>query len=170
MLRNNEFFKAEDYYICFETNGTSLDEAIKLLVNTETTLAMYVLVQIYGNDAISQRLGWSEAKLSNKKYFDSLVKGDYNIYFKHLYLLLPAVSQSKIVGIQHLMGTPVKDLTYDVFRKAFSRFVSNRQSLSTRINMASTDNTIRELAKKKPKLKKVESPIYEKYDNGISDW
>jgi hypothetical protein len=36
--------------------------------------------------------------------------------------------------------------------------------------MASTDNTIRELAKKKPKLKIVESPIYEKYDHGISDW
>lgn len=170
-VRRNAFLQAEDYYIYFEAHGTSLDEAVRMLVNTENMLAMYVLVQIYGNDAIVQRLSWGEMRRCDNKYFSSLVKGDYNYYFKHLCPLLRAVEQSQIVGIQQLMEIPVKELSYEAFRKAFSLHVQRRESISARISMSPPDNIIKqEIRALKAKLKKVDLPIYDKYDHSLSDW
>ena len=67
-----EFQNEEEFYLYFEKNGIHFDEAVQILITTNTFISMYVIIQIFGNDSISLRFNWVEVKECDFKYFKSL--------------------------------------------------------------------------------------------------
>ena len=164
-----KFLNEEQFYSYFEKNEISFDEAINILVKTDTILSMYVIVQIFGNDSIPLRFNWDEVKKCNEKYFKAL-KGKNGKLFKVLYPNLLAIKNSGIIGIHKLINIPIKELKFDLFHKEFSEYVSRKISLDALIDRPIFENEKKKNIINKPKEKVVETHIAEKYEYGLSDW
>lgn len=164
-----KFENEEQFYSYFEKNEIHFDEAIKILIKTDTLLSMYVIVQIFGNDLISHRLKWDEVKDCNEKYFKTLKKHK-GVLFKELYPNLLAVKNCGILGIHKLINIPIKELKFDLFYKEFSEYVSRRISLDALIKRPILEDEEKKNIINRPKERVVETDICEKYEYGLSDW
>lgn len=163
------FQNEEQFYSYFEKNRIHFDEAIKILIKTDTLLSIYVIIQIFGNDLIPLRFKWNEVKDCNEKYFKAL-RTHKGVLFEELYPNLLAVKNSGFLGIHKLIDIPIKELEFSIFSKEFSKFVSRKTSLNGRIQMTNYDNEVKGNIISKSKEKVVETNIWEKYEYGLSDW
>ena len=158
-----EFQNEEEFYLYFEKNGIHFDEAVQILITTNTFISMYVIIQIFGNDSISLRFNWVEVKECDFKYFKSL-KNKKAPLFKHLYPNLMGVKQTGILGIHKLIGIPVKELEFNTFSKEFCVYVEKRNTLNDLMRKS------KEQVEKISKRSIDDAQICEKYDYGLSDW
>ena len=157
---NNE----EDFYSFFEANNVSLLSAIDILIKINTIPSMYALIRILCVESIISRLGWAAP---SKKDISNLsaqyVK--FNL-FKAIKLNLLCVLDSGILVIDKLSNTPIKNLQYEDFYKAFERYAYRKRN-----SFGNKSLPYRKAGKKDNNTKfGVSGNVYDKHDYGLSDW
>lgn len=112
--RSRHFMHETEYYSLFNRLNMDLEDAIELLVTTDTQASAYVLVQIFGNPDIINRFKWQKPTMANLDVYEHLK--DQYAYLRRLYLKFPTIIAK---GIFHLKGFwvgSVKDLTLVQFK------------------------------------------------------
>ncbi len=170
--KSRRFTVPEEYYSFFSRVGIDFEVAIEILASANTVCSLYVLVQIFGNSEIPQKLSWhsvGENDIRNNKTV--LMKYELS---KSLYAELFQAVRSNRVSIKGIGETKIKDVTYESFVTAYHDHIERKKQKASK--------------PRKPKMPKVykntnynsyssygsssekSGNLYTDFEYGLSDW
>lgn len=170
--KSRRFTVPEEYYSFFSRVGIDFEVAIEILASANTVCSLYVLVQIFGNSEIPQKLSWhsvGENDIRNNKTV--LMKYELS---KSLYAELFQAVRSNRVSIKGIGETKIKDVTYESFVTAYHDHTERKKQKASK--------------PRKPKMPKVykntnynsyssygsssekSGNLYTDFEYGLSDW
>lgn len=155
-----KFNCAEDFYSYFEQNYDEPYDAIEDLIKVDSTLSMYVIVQILGNESVINRLHWEVVKGYTKEHINSLCSFGSSLFNRLRPKLCDVISTGFFTG-RNIPKKPVAELSFQDFKIAFPTY-SKRTKISR--------NARKIMAKNKTGMTFSKGSIYEVYQYGLSDW
>jgi hypothetical protein len=156
----------EDFYSYFEQNYDEPYDAIEDLIKVDSTLSMYVIVQILGNESVINRLHWEVVKGYTKEYINSLCSFGSSLFNRLRPNLWDVVSTGFLTCCK-IDKKPVAKLSYQDFKNGVEAY-SKQRKIST------LPRKKKRRKGKKGKYKVDFTPstgcIYNDYQYGLSDW
>jgi hypothetical protein len=150
----------EDFYSYFEQNYDEPYDAIEDLIKVDSTLSMYVIVQILGNELVINRLHWEVVKGYTKEHINSLCSFGSSL-FNRLRPKLWDVISTGFFTCRNIPKKPVVELSFQDFQIAFPAY-SKRTKISRNVRKI--------MAKNKTGMTLSKGSIYKVYQYGLSDW
>ena len=173
IIRAQSFTATEQYFNFFKSHSIDIQNALRILVLSNNTYAVFAMVRIMGDPKVPQELGWKNVSEGSIKSIKKLITQNY--YSKEIYPFLFIALRSGKCPFKKIGKTKIEDLTYEIFEKAFLDHLARKEQKENesvlRASKGWLPSSLSHLSKTlSSSSKKDEDDIYDKYEYGLSDW
>lgn len=173
IIRAQSFTATEQYFNFFKSHSIDIQNALRILVLSNNTYAVFAMVRIMGDPKVPQELGWKNVSEGSIKSIKKLITQNY--YSKEIYPFLFIALRSGKCPFKKIGKTKIEDLTYETFEKAFLDHLARKEQKENesvlRASKGWLPSSLSHLSKTlSSSSKKDEDNIYDKYEYGLSDW
>lgn len=150
-------------YLYIEENKITFLNVVEILIFTNTIFSTYILTKLFADNYIRAKLGWNEVGLMEIKEYEKYNRP--NRYFKYIY---PRLTDAILTGILKFKKDilHIEGLSYDSFESVFVKY---DERIKRRAENKKKRNAKRSLVYKEIN-KHDDSPLYDKFEYGMSDW